>query len=54
MSTPEIIAGIDLKLAHVRIELNWNIFDSYREDDDGNLIHTIILIGPSWIMIILI
>ena len=36
MSTPEIIIGIDLKLAHVRIELNWNIFDSYREDDDGN------------------
>ena len=33
MSTPEIRIGIDLKLAHVRIELNWNIFDSYRNDD---------------------
>ena len=39
MSTPEIIIGIDLKLAHVRIELNWNIFDSYREDDDSNYNH---------------
>ena len=26
----DIIAGIDLKLAHDRMELNWNIFDSYR------------------------
>ena len=33
MSTPEIRIGIDLKLAHVRIESNWNIFDSYRKDD---------------------
>ena len=35
MSTPEIITGIDLKLAQVRIELNWNRFDSYRKDDGG-------------------